>query len=72
MELPIGFGVEGAHPRNWVVRLNKNIYDLKDAVLSWFDKFKEVLGDIFFPNHKWTHLYGTRKKCSYYFMLMNA
>ena len=23
MELPIGFGVEGKHPREWVIRLDK-------------------------------------------------
>ena len=43
MELPIGFGAEGAHPREWVIRLDKNLYVLNDAVLAWFDKLKEVM-----------------------------
>ena len=43
MELPIGFGVEGAHPREWVIRLDKNLYILKDTVLEWFEKLKEGL-----------------------------
>ena len=38
MELPIGFGVEGAHPREWVIRLDKTLYDLKDAALACFEK----------------------------------
>ena len=34
MELPIGFGVEGSYPREWVIILDKNIYVLKDAGLA--------------------------------------
>ena len=43
MELPIGFGIEGAHPREWVIRLDKNLFGLKYAGLSWFEKLKEGL-----------------------------
>ena len=43
MELTIGFGVEGAHPREWVVRLDKNLYGLKYAGLELFEKLKEGL-----------------------------
>ena len=43
MELPIYFGVEGAHPREWVTRIYINLYVLKDSGLAWFEKFKEGL-----------------------------
>ena len=43
MEIPIFFGVEGSHPREWVIRLEKNIYGLKDSGLAWFEKLKEGL-----------------------------
>ena len=43
MELPISFGVERYHPREWVTRLDKNLYGLKDAGLEWFEKIKEGL-----------------------------
>ena len=33
METPIFFVVEGAHPREWVIRLDKNLYGLKDSGL---------------------------------------
>ena len=31
MKLPIGFGVEGAHPKEWFTRLEKILYGLQDA-----------------------------------------
>ena len=40
MKLPIGFGVEGTHHREWVIRLDKNFYGLKYAVLACFEKVK--------------------------------
>ena len=43
MELPIVFRVEGDQPREWFIRLDKNIYGLKDAGLAWFEKLKEVM-----------------------------
>ena len=43
MELPIGFGVEDYHPREWVITLDKNLYVLKDAGLACFEKIKECL-----------------------------
>ena len=43
MELPIGFGFEGDQPRYLVIRIDKKLYVLKDAVLAWFDKIKEGL-----------------------------
>ena len=54
IEIPIGFGVEGSHPKEWVISLDKNIYGLKDAGLAWFEKLKEGLEDRYFFNHKWT------------------
>ena len=43
MEPPIGFGIEVAHPREWVIRLKETLYVLKDAVLEWFEELKEGL-----------------------------
>ena len=43
MEFPIYFGVEGDHPREWVIIPYKNLYVLKDAGLAWFVKLKESL-----------------------------
>ena len=45
MDLPIGFVFEGSHPREWVIRLDKNIYGLKDESTEWFEKLKEGLED---------------------------
>ena len=42
VELPIGFGVEGTRPIEWI-RLYKNHCVLKDAGLAWFEKLKEGL-----------------------------
>ena len=72
MELPIVYGFEGAHPRVWVIILDKNIYGLNGSGLTWFDKTKEGIEARNFSNHKWTHIYGIRMKWFYYFMLMNA
>ena len=43
MDLPLCFGVDISHPRDWVIRLDKNLYGLKDSGLAWFGKLKEVL-----------------------------
>ena len=44
MELPM------AHPREWVTRLDKNLYGLQDAVLELFEKLKDGLeARFFFP-----------------------
>ena len=43
MELTMGFGVEGYHPREWFIRLDKNLYGLNNAGLVWFEKFKKGL-----------------------------
>ena len=40
MELPIVLGVEGDHPKEWVIILYRNLYDLNNAGLAWFDKLK--------------------------------
>ena len=72
MELYIGFGIKGSHPIYWVIRIDKNLYDLKLSGLKWFDKLKEGLEAIYLSNHKWTHVYGIKKKCYYYSMLMTA
>ena len=43
MEIPIGFGVEQSHPREWFIRLDKNLDGLKYAGLAWFEKLKEIM-----------------------------
>ena len=43
MDLPLGFVVDISHPREWVIRIDKNLYGLKDARLACFEKLKEVL-----------------------------
>ena len=43
MEIPIGFGVEGSHPIEYFIRLDKILYRLKDSGLAWFEKIKEGL-----------------------------
>ena len=40
MELPIGFRFEGDHPRERIIRMDKNVYGMKDAGLTWFEKIK--------------------------------
>ena len=41
-DLPLGFGVDGDHPRQWVIRLDKNQYGLKDSGLIWFKNSRKV------------------------------
>ena len=43
MELSIIFGFDGYHPIEWIIRLDKYLYGLKDANHSWFGKIKEGL-----------------------------
>ena len=43
MELPVGVWVERDHPIEEIVRLDNNIYGLKDKGLFWFETFKEVM-----------------------------
>ena len=43
MKLTICFGVEGSHPREWVIILYLNPYGLREASLGWFEKLKEGL-----------------------------
>ena len=45
MEITTGCGVEGDHPREWVIRLDNNLYGIKDVQLAWFKKLKEDLED---------------------------
>ena len=33
----------GSHTREFIIRLDKNLYGLKDAGLVWFEKLKEGL-----------------------------
>ena len=42
MEIPLGFGVDGSHPREWFIRPNENLYGLKYAGLAWFEKPRKV------------------------------
>ena len=44
MELPIYFGVEGAHPREWVIGLDKNLYSINDEGLAQFSKPEKRYG----------------------------
>ena len=43
MEIPLGFIFDGDHPGEWLIMLDKNLYDLKDSGLVWFEKPKEFL-----------------------------
>ena len=43
LDLPLVFGVDGDHPREWVISIYKNLYGLKDAGLAWFEQLKEGL-----------------------------
>ena len=43
IEPPIVFGFEGAYPREWVTRLDKNRYVLTNEGLAWFEKLKGIL-----------------------------
>ena len=46
MGLTIGFVVDEAvygESRSYVIKLNKNIYDLKQASLNWYDKLRDGL-----------------------------
>ena len=45
MELPIWFGFEGNHPREWVIILDINLYIIKYSGMAWFEKLKEGLED---------------------------
>ena len=48
MDLPLGFGVDGSHPREWVIITENNFYGLKGVGLEWFEKLKEGLEAIGF------------------------
>ena len=41
-ELPIGFGVEGSHPIERIIRLDKKIYGIKDSGLAQFKKPRKL------------------------------
>ena len=45
MDIPVGFVFDGAHPRQWVIRQDNNLYGLKDSGLAWFEKIEEFLAD---------------------------
>ena len=52
MQLTIGFQVDGqseADPdRQYVLKLNKNLYGLKQGSYNWYDKLKKSLVDQYF------------------------
>ena len=35
--------IEGDHPREWIIGMDKILYTLKETGLAWFKKLKEVL-----------------------------
>jgi hypothetical protein len=43
MELPIGFEVPGGKSKEYVLKLNKNLYGLKQAAFNWFEHLKNGL-----------------------------
>ena len=45
MELPIGFELHNANKREYVLKLNKNLYGLRQASLTWFDMLPKGLVD---------------------------
>ena len=49
MQLTIGFQADGEteedSDRNYVLKLNKNIYGLKQGSYNWYKKLKELLVD---------------------------
>ena len=34
---------KGGHPREWIIRLDKNVYGLKDTGLAWLENLKDSL-----------------------------
>ena len=52
MDPSFGFGVYGAHTREWIIRLDKNLYGLKYADLSRFEELKEDLDARIFVQSK--------------------
>lgn len=45
MELPIGIELAGENKRHYVLKLNKNLYGLKQASLTWFEMLSKGLVD---------------------------
>ena len=49
MQLPIGFQVDGQteayFDKQYVMKLNKNIYGLKQGIFNWYEKLKKLLVD---------------------------
>ena len=48
MELPVGFDLHNANKREYVLKLNKNLYELKQASATWFEMLSKGLLDINF------------------------
>ena len=52
MQLPIVFQVDGQteaySDKQYVLKLNKNIYGLKQGSFEWYDKLKKLLVDRYF------------------------
>ena len=45
MEISLGFGVDGFHPREWVIRIDNKLYGFKYSCLEWFEKLEEGIED---------------------------
>ena len=45
MELPVGFTVQGRNCGEYIIKLNKLLYGLKQSGLNWFEKLKQGLLD---------------------------
>ena len=45
MELPVGFDLDNANKREYVSKLNKNLYGLRQASLTWFEMLSKGLMD---------------------------
>ena len=72
MELPMDFGVGGAQPREWVIRLEKTSMAKRIQNQDFWIKSSKVWRLDILSNNKCIHFYSIKKKWSYSFMLIIA